>query len=216
MTVFSRLLGAMICAGAIAASAMAATGFVLERELDTRSDMTCTSETAFGNFVADAVRKSRSADIGIVSCTAIHGNRTYAKGDTFDGTAAGLEIAPEAKVVTIEVTGTQLLDALEQAVATAPASSPSFVQVAGIRMVVDLKKGAGARIVKLTSNGAALDFAQTYKVAITEDAVKALAPLAGAKRLDGEATAAAADVTAHLQDVGVRDIKVLGRIKLLQ
>ena len=116
-------------------------------------------------------------------------------------------------MVQIEVSGQQLLETLEQALSSAPASSNTFLQVAGIRMEVNLTKPAGQRIVKLTSNGAALDFTRTYRVAITDDAAKAFASLAGAKKVEGQPSALGAGVATHLQAVGVRDIKVLGRIK---
>ena len=189
---------------------------MLKRELDTRSDVTCSSETAFGSFVADAVKKAGAAELAVVPCAIIRGNRTYAKGETFDGTAGAAEIAVEAKSIQIDVTGVQLLDALEQALATAPTVSASFPQVAGLRLVVDAKKPVGQRIVKLTVNGAALDFQRSYRVATTEDAAKTLAPFAAAKRSEGQAMPVSSAVSAHLQEVGVRDVKVLGRIKFAQ
>lgn len=216
MTVFHRSIRTLACAGALAlfASAAVAADFTLTSDLDTRAEITCSAETAFGDFVADALKKRHGAEIGIVDCAAIRGNRTHAKGSVFDAAAAAAEISPDAKLVLIDVTGMQLLDALEQAVASVPAPTNAFVQISGIRMVVDATKPAGQRITKLTSNAAALDFAKTYRVATTEAVVKALSALTSAKRVDGPATAIAADVSAHLEAVGVRDIKVLGRIKM--
>jgi len=219
MTLHSRFLKAIACAGALtffAGPALAVSDMVLVRELDTRSDVTCSSETAFGNFVTDALRKIHGADIGLITCTTIRGNHTYASGTTFDPTAVAAEIAPDAKMVMVEVTGMQLLDALEQAMATAPAMSTIFPQISGVRMVVDPKKPVGQRVVKLTSNAVALDFARTYKLATTEDTLKAFPSLASAKRVEGQGAAVADDVSAHLQNVGVKDIKVLGRIKFVQ
>lgn len=216
MTVSSKLFRAFACAGVLSVlstPAWAVADFTLRRDLDTRSESTCTSETAFGNLVADAARKIYTADVALIPCTAISGNRNHAKGESFDATAASAEIALAAQVVQIEVSGQQLLETLEQALASAPAASNTFLQVAGIRMEVNLTKPAGQRIVKLTSNGAALDFTRTYRVATTADAAKAFASLAGAKKVEGQPSALGADVATHLQAVGVRDIKVLGRIK---
>ena len=218
MTVFHRSIRSLACAGAVCvfASVASAADFTLARDLDTRADTTCSAETAFGSFVADALKKVHGAEIGLVNCTAIRGNRTYAIGSVFDAAAASAEIAPDAKLVQIEVTGLQLLEALEQAVSSAPSASNAFVQISGIRMVVDATKPAGQRVVKLTSNAAALDFAKTYSIATTEEVVKTLALFASAKRVVGQSTAIAADVAAHLEAVGVRDIKVLGRVKTAQ
>ncbi len=215
MMIFHRSIRILACAGALAVSASVAVAadFTLTRELDTRADTTCSAETAFGDFVADALKKRHGAEIGMVDCAAIRGNRTYAKGSAFDAAAAVAEISPDANLVLIDVTGMQLLDALEQAVSAMPAPSSGFVQISGIRLVVDATKPAGERIMKLTSNTSALDFAKTYRIATTEAVVKTLASLTSAKRAEGQSTAIAADVSAHLEAVGVRDIKVLGRIK---
>lgn len=91
-----------------------------------------------------------------------------------------------------------------------PGPSSGFVQISGIRLVVDATKPAGERIMKLTSNASALDFAKTIRIATTEAVVKTLASLTSAKRAEGQSTAIAADVSAHLEAVGVRDIKALG------
>ncbi|MBL8789677.1 MAG: 5'-nucleotidase C-terminal domain-containing protein [Rhizobiales bacterium] len=209
---------AMALANALAAfslPAFAVADLVLKRDLDTKSDVTCSSETAFGNFVADAVKKSQGAELAILSCSVITGNRTIAQGTTFDATAAAAEVSADARSIQIEATGMQLLEALEQALASAPAASATFPQVAGVRLVIDLGKPAGQRIVKLTVNGAALDFQKTYRVALNEDMAKSLSALASARRIEGQAMPVAADVSAHLQQVGVRDIKVLGRIKTI-
>jgi len=210
------LIRATALAGALALStlpAFAVADFVLKRDLDTTGSVTCSSETAFGNFVADAVKKAQGSDLAVVSCAIIRGNRLYTKGQSFDATAASAEIAADANSVAIEATGMQLLDAMEQALGTAPAVSPTFPQISGVRLVFDPAKSAGQRVVKLTVNGAALDFQKTYRIAATEDLVKALAPFTSAKRVEGQPKPVAADVAALLQEVGVRDIKVLGRIK---
>ncbi len=207
---------AIALAGSLALSsgpALAVADFVLPRDLDTTGTVTCSSETAFGNFVADAVKKSQGSDLALVPCAVIRGNRIYTKGQNFDAAAVTAEVAPDAKSIQIEVTGLQLLDAVEQTLATAPAVSQTFPQVSGMRIVYDATRPAGQRIVKLTVNGTALDFQKTYRVATTEDMLKSLTALAAAKRVEGQQPLIATDVVAHLQEVGVRDIKVLGRIK---
>ncbi len=217
MMAFSKLFRVALCAGACASfSTWARADLVLKRELDTRSDMSCTVETAFGNFVTDALRKRHNVDVGLVNCAIIRGNTIYTAGTTFGEAQVAAELAPEQTLALIEVTGTQLLDALEQAVATLPAASSSFPQISGIRMEIDLRKPAGARINRLTVNGTALDFARVYKVATTEVLAaggEGYAAFKDAKRIDVPQTTIAADVSAFLQDKGVNDVKVLGRIK---
>jgi hypothetical protein len=216
MTAFPMLFRAIVGAGALTALAATthAANFTLPRDLDTRSDITCAEETAFGDFVTDALKKSLGADIGLADCSVIRGNRIHAKGSTFDAAAAASEIADGAMAIQVEVSGTQLLEILEAAVAQTPASAPQFLQIAGVRMEVDTTKPAGQRIVKLTSNGAALDFSRTYRIAATENAVAASEALRSAKRVEGQPVALAGLLSTHIQNVGVGDIKVLGRIKI--
>ena len=222
MTAHSPLLRAAFSLGILAclsATVRADADVVLKRELDTRSDVTCASETAFGNFVADALKKSHGVDVALVNCAIIRGNRTYAVGAAFAPTDVAAEVAADQSLAILELTGAQLLDTLEQAVAKLPAASNAFPQVAGLRMDVDVKKPAGTRVVKLTVNGAALDFARTYRVATTTalaDGAEGYGLFKTAKRMDRPKVSIADDVSAYLQKTGVKDVKILGRIELLK
>lgn len=202
-----------------AAFAMADTDFVLKHDLDTRSDVTCTSETAFGNFIGDALKKTHGVDVAIVNCALIRGNKTYAVGTAFTPAEVAAEIPADQTLAVVELNGGQLLDTLEQAVSALPAAGNSFPQIAGIRMDVDLTKPVGMRVVKLTVNGNALDFARTYTVATTAalaDGAEGYALFKSAKRVDAPKVSIAGDVGAYLIKTGVKDIKVLGRIEVLK
>lgn len=222
MTAFSKYFQAAVVAGALAggsAFAMADTDLVLTRDLDTRSDVTCSSEAAFGNFIGDALKKSHGVDVAIVNCAIIRGNKTYAAGSAFTPVEVAAEIAADQTLAIIELNGGQLLDTLEQAVSALPVAGSAFPQIAGIRMDVDLTKPAGTRVVKLTVNGNALDFARTYTVATTTalaDGAEGYVQFKAAKRVDAPKVSIADDVAAYLQKTGVKDIKLLGRIEVLK
>lgn len=222
MTAHSKLLLTAVLAGSMAGSAafaMADTDFVLKRDLDTRSDVTCTSETAFGNFIGDALKKTHGVDVAIVNCALIRGDKTYAAGAAFTPVEVAAEIPADQTLAIIELNGGQLLDTLEHAVSALPAAGNGFPQIAGIRMDVDLTKPAGMRVVKLTVNGKALDFARTYTVATTAalaDGADSYTLFKAAKRVDVPKISIAGDVGAYLIKTGVKDIKVLGRIEVLR
>lgn len=222
MTVYHQLFWAALAACTltlVSTYAVADTGFVLKRELDTRGDVTCTSETAFGNLIGDALKKRHGVDIGLVNCAVVSGNKVFAAGSAFTPAHAAAEIAADQTLVIIEVNGGQLLDTLEQAVAALPAASMGFPQVAGLRMDVDLKKPAGTRVTKLTVNGEALDLARSYTIATASalaDGAAGYAQFKSARRIETSPVSIAADVSAYVQDNGVDGIKVLGRIEVLK
>jgi 5'-nucleotidase / UDP-sugar diphosphatase len=216
MTIFQTAFRAALCFGLLfAVSAQADDHYVLRRDLDTRAVTTCTSETAFGNFVADAIKKRNAADVALISCAVIRGEKLYTPGMSFTPVAVAFELPDERKTTVIEVSGAQLLDAMEHAVSALPEKSSAFVQVAGLRMDVDPGKPPGLRIMKLTVNGNALDFAKQYRIATTDDIAaggEGFEMLKSAKPL-ASGSSIATDVTAYLNDKGVKDIKVLGRIE---
>lgn len=221
MTAHFSSIRAMLYAGVLciaAAEASAEADLVLKRDLTTSSTTTCVSETAFGNLVTDAIKKRNGADIGLVNCAAIRGNMTYSAGTEFTAVAVAAELGDQ-KLALMDVTGAQLLEALEQAVAALPAASNSFPQISGIRMVVDVAKPSGTRIRKLTVNGTALDFAKTYRIATSEAVAmggEGYAVFKAAKPVTAPTTTLAAEVTAFVEEKGVQDVKELGRIKFGQ
>ena len=222
MTYVQTALKAVFSAGAMACMAGLAWAdghYVLKRDLDTRMEATCTGESTLGSFVADAIRKSHDADIGLINCAAIRGNKLYAAGSSFTPVAVAFELPQGRKTVVLELTGAQLLDVLEHAVSALPSAAGAFLQVSGLRMDVDVKQPAGTRVIKLTVDGAALDFAKTYKVATTDElsgGAEGFATLKEVKQIETSGSLVATDVSTYLQEKGVKDIKSLGRIKIQQ
>ena len=124
------------------------------------------AETEAGNIVADAVRAAAGADIAFVPASAFRANVSLARPVTGEQAAALIEPADET-VVVMALQGDKIRGALERAVALRPQASGQFLQVSNLRFVYNEAKPAGKRVGAVTANGAPLDSARTYRVAMT-------------------------------------------------
>ena len=97
--------------------------------------MVRSNETNLGDLVADAYRAEYGADVGIS-----HGGNVRAsipKGEITYGDIIGVNPFGN-EVMLAEVTGQQILDALEMGVSGLPGECPSFLQVSGMSYTVDV------------------------------------------------------------------------------
>jgi 5'-nucleotidase/UDP-sugar diphosphatase len=216
---FARTLGflALLTAGGLTTPAAAESHDVLKREFITVRETTCTAETAFGNFLADALKEEMAADIGLIHCAAIKGGKTYAAGTSIGAIDLAAVLPPDLKAVVLEMSGEQVLGVLEHATSALPQAADQFLQVSGLRMDVDARRAAGTRVVKLTIGGAAPEFTRTYRVALPSDMAEGAAgygPLAQFKRATDPERELLNVTWSHLQKKGVKNAKVLGRIDI--
>ena len=119
--------------------------------------------------------------------------------------------------VVTEVTGQQVLDALENGFSQVEDGAGRFPQVSGMTVVADLKQPAGSRVVSATVGGAPLDPAAKYKVATNDFMLNGgdgYTALAGGKVLIGArgGDLMANDVIDYIVAAGKVDAKVEGRI----
>jgi len=121
-------------------------------------------ETPAGDILADAARLVASTEIALVP-----GNALRDDGDA-RSVAPAMLLASLAtagdSVVVMDLTGRQLLAALERSVAYAGKPFAGFLQVSGLKIAFDPKAAIGARIKSALVGEAALDAARTYKVAM--------------------------------------------------
>lgn len=124
-----------------------------------------TRETNLGNLVADIMRKAVDADIAFVNGGGIRASIPMGMitvGDIFT-------VLPfDNTLVLIEVTGAQVLQALEVGVGKYPAQLGAFLQVSGMSFVFDPGQPEGKRVVSAKVGGAALDPAKEYKLAVND------------------------------------------------
>lgn len=98
------------------------------------------AETNLGDLCADAARVRTGADIGVVNGGGVRDK--IDKGDITYGDI--IAVHPfNNKTVIIEVTGQQMMDALEWSVSKLPEEDGGFLQVSGISFDVDVKVKSG-------------------------------------------------------------------------
>lgn len=128
-------------------------------------------ETALGNLIADGMlAKAKEYDANIIAAVQNAG-----------GIRAGIDEGPvtTGEVITVlpfgntlavmELTGAELLAALERSVSVYPRESGGFLQVSGLKVEFDSSKPANERIVSVTYNNGTTDVAieasGSYKIA---------------------------------------------------
>ena len=120
-------------------------------------------------------------------------------------------------VVLIELSGADLLAAVENGVGRVEDKAGRFPQVSGMSFVFDPKRGKGDRVVEIKVGGQSLDKAKTYKIA-TNDYMygggDGYASLTNGKALidASAATLMATIVMDYLADQGTISPKLEGRI----
>lgn len=136
--------------------------------LDTRRSTVRTEESNFGNLIADAIRASVGADIGFTNGGGIRGDRTYEPGTRLTRADVLGELPFGNLTLLIELSGADLLAALENGVSEVEEGAGRFPQVSGLAFTYDPKQPAFGRIVDVIVGGAPLDPAATYTVATND------------------------------------------------
>ena len=126
-------------------------------------------ETNLGDLIADAVRQTGHAQIGLVPADEITGKAQIAAGKTDPSTIiATLHYAddPSDTVVVLNLTGAQLLKVAERSVSRAPEPFDGFLQVSGLQ--IHYRPGqTGETRISLSGGGGDLEAGKTYRVAMT-------------------------------------------------
>ena len=127
-----------------------------------------TAESNFGDLIADAMRSGLGADVALMNGGGIRGDRTYAPGTVLTRKDIIRELPFGNVVVLIELSGNDLLAALENGVSEIEDSAGRFPQVSGMTFTYDPAKPPGSRIVAVQVGGRPLDRERVYKVATNE------------------------------------------------
>lgn len=136
--------------------------------LDSSGGKVRSQESTVGNLIADALRFSCNADVAIISGGIIRGDRTYAPGTmiTFKDILSELPFANICYLV--EITGEEILEALENGVSQIEGKAGRFAQVSGIEYAFDSNQLPGRRITHAGINGLPLDRKGLYRVATVD------------------------------------------------
>lgn len=135
--------------------------------LDADSVRMRASETNLGNMFADAMRAEVGADVTIVNSGSIRGDRVYPTGPLSRRTL--LAMHPFGGVVCkIQMSGRDLLVALNNGVSRMPGTDGRFPQVSNLTMTITPSAPPGNRVGNVIIGGQPLDLGRTYTVAVTD------------------------------------------------
>ena len=134
-------------------------------ELDSRRAVVRGRETGLANLIVDAMRAATGADVALTNGGGIRGDRVYAPGAVLTRRDVQSELPFGNSTVVLEVTGADLLAALEVGVAGVEEGFGGFPHVSGMTYRFDASKPAGRRIAGVTVGGAPLDPARAYRLA---------------------------------------------------
>lgn len=192
---------------------------LLAVELDSRSASVRSGETAIGNLVADAIREALGADIAITNGGGIRANRQYPVGHKLTRRDILTELPFGNRAVLTEVTGRDIVAALENGLSQVEQRGGRFPQMSGLNVTAETARPAGARVVSVLVNGAPLDEARLYRVATNDFMLKGgdgYVTLAGksGRDLDIQGRLMANDVMSHARKLGTITARIEGRLVL--
>lgn len=133
---------------------------------DTREEVVRTQESGFGNLLADILLEETGADVALINSGQIRGAALYQIGDLITRRTIQAELPFSDFIAMIEITGADLRAALEHSVSEIQDIRGQFLQVANLKMTVDLSRPIGSRITALTAMGKDLEPDRIYKAAM--------------------------------------------------
>ncbi len=136
--------------------------------LDSRRETIRAKESAIANLFADAIREATGADVGIMNGGGIRANRIYDPGTVLTRRDIQSELPFGNKTVVLEVTGQDIIDALENGFSEIEKGAGRFPHVSGIELQYDPSRSPGSRVVEVRMNGVVLDPDATFTLAIND------------------------------------------------
>ncbi len=122
-------------------------------------------ETNLGNLISDAVREFARTEVAIINGGNIRGSINEGPitlGDAFR------VLAFDNTIVTFQLTGAQIRQALENGVSMVEQGAGRFPQVSGMSYTYERGRPAGGRVVELRIGGQPVDPARSYSVATND------------------------------------------------
>lgn len=181
--------------------------------LEGTRELVRTGETNLGNLITNAMLYETGAQIAITNGGGIRAS--IEAGDITKGDV--ITVLPFGNyIITLDVTGADIIAALENGLTDYPAAKGAFPHVAGITFTFDPEKPAMQRVTSVMFNGMPLDPAKVYSVA-TNDFMAAggdMYTTLGASKQTGEFAALDEALIKYLAVVDPATVKVEGRVNL--
>lgn len=122
-------------------------------------------ETNLGNLITDAMIAATGADVAITNGGGIRAS--IPAGDVTVGDI--ITVLPFGNIiVTIDLTGQEILDTLQVATAAYPGTGGNFPHIAGMTFEIDYAAAAGSRVINLMIGGVPVVLGDTYSVATND------------------------------------------------
>ena len=137
-------------------------------ELDSRRGVVRSRESAIANLFADAMRSATGADVALTNGGGIRADKVYPPGTTLRRRDIRSELPFGNKTVLLEISGADLLAALENGVGGVEMGAGRFPHVSGMAFRFDASKPPGSRIAGVTVGGEPLDRSRTYRLATND------------------------------------------------
>lgn len=137
----------------------------LASEMDSRKQTVRLGESSFGNLVADAMRGALQADVALINGGALRGNRLYAPGTVLTRRHVVQELPLNNSLVLVELTGAQLIAALENGISQVDKWSGRFAQISGMRFTYSPGDEPGRWRIRLEIGGKPVDPDAKYRLA---------------------------------------------------
>lgn len=188
-------------------------------ELDSRRATVRTQEATMGNLVADGMRAAVGADIAITNGGGIRADKVYDPGTEITRRDILTELPFGNVNIMIELSGAEVLAALENGFSRVEDVSGRFPQVSGMTIEADITREPGDRVTSVMVGGEPLDIGATYTVATNDfmgrggDGYTMFAEAPRVVR-EEDAKLMANDVMVHVRELGEFAPAIDGRIML--
>lgn len=134
-------------------------------ELDGVRENVRTTETNLGNLIAESLLEASGADLALTNGGGIRASINV--GDITKGEV--LTVLPYGNLVRIiELTGADVIAALENGLKSYPEALGAYPQIAGMTVEFDASKEAGSRVVSVMVGDVAIDEDATYTLATND------------------------------------------------
>ena len=136
-------------------------------QVNTQRNFVRTRESQFGNLVADALRHTYNVDVGFFNGGSIRGNRIYAKGEQITRKTVQQELPYRNTAAILNITGAQILQALENGFSRIEDAKGRFPQVSGIKVEISPALPVGQRVQSVMIGDKPLVKEAHYRLATT-------------------------------------------------
>ncbi len=127
-----------------------------------------TQENLFGNILTDAIKNYTNADIALLNGGTIRGESHYTENSNITRRDIAKELPFRSPVKLIEVTGHQLISALENGLSQIEFIRGRFPHLSGVSLVFDSDNPPGQRVISVEVNNEPVQLNKTYKLATSE------------------------------------------------